>query len=101
MTDAQPAEQVVTALRKAEGWLLADPEPTPILRADLAAIRAALPIAREMAERERELVAALERIVTTNDCDCYWSHFAECASEIARVALDRARAAGVEVTGHE
>jgi len=60
--------------------------------------RAALPIARAMAERERELVAALEDVLAhTSNRGCLCST----NDRLIRAVLDRAHAAGVEVTGHE
>jgi len=125
MTDAQPGDQLVAVLEAADtllgqahaawDWRGADAKGEPqgeSYQCFLAAsekVEDALPIARAMAERERELVAAARRV------NAQWPMISDAAQvegnreailamadlDDALRAYDRARAAGVEVTGHE
>lgn len=102
MTDAQPGDQLVAALVAAlprVGRLCDCEVHLPhALNCPTKLLRAALPIAREMAARERELVAALEDVLAhTSNRGCLCST----NDRLIRALLDRAHAAGVEVTDHE
>ena len=138
MTDAQPADQLVAALEAMERHMF-DHDGRPGSGHDqlLQRVRGALPIAREMAERERaaqererELerdldmanarVALLRKAFGNNATRLHgpihvgghvpldW-RIATCdlcailanSDDAAKALFDRARAAGVEVTGHE
>ena len=108
MTDAQPADQVLAALVAAYEELdtiLAmwregrhEEAVNSTTEAVFATVTTALPIAREMAEREREKDALIDVLCRYVDGGGY--DVDENALTRALAAY-RARAAGVEVTGHE